>query len=138
MSHSNILFQDGIGVIWETIGGKTTETLLDHLAENGRMIVIGGITGYIGEGFPEAKFKPGQLILKGQSINGFCFFKHGEKFHDYLKKLIELVESKELTVITDSGENSVKGTFKGIEKVADAVEHLFTGKSIGKVIVPLF
>ncbi|RWS00348.1 quinone oxidoreductase-like protein, partial [Dinothrombium tinctorium] len=46
------LDEDGIDVIWETIGGSVAEMLFSHLADKGRMILIGGISGYKDEGFP--------------------------------------------------------------------------------------
>ncbi|CAG2116802.1 unnamed protein product, partial [Medioppia subpectinata] len=38
--------RSGIDVIWETIGGKTFETLFKHLAVGGRLVIVGSITGY--------------------------------------------------------------------------------------------
>lgn len=33
------------------------------------------------------------------------------------------------------GENYEKGPFRGLESIADAVEYLYTKKSIGKIMV---
>ena len=48
--------QDGVDVIWETIGGQTTKMLEKHLAHKGRLIVVGGTSGYQSEGFPTVQF----------------------------------------------------------------------------------
>lgn len=45
-------FQNGIDVIWETIGGAVFETLFSHLALGGRLVIVGAISGYKTVGFP--------------------------------------------------------------------------------------
>ncbi len=40
-------------MIWETIGGSVLETLFKHLSIGGRLIIVGGITGYKTVGFPD-------------------------------------------------------------------------------------
>ena len=37
-------------VVWETIGGQVFETLFNHLAPKGRLIIVGSISGYKSEG----------------------------------------------------------------------------------------
>ncbi len=44
--------QNGIDVIWETIGGAVFETLFSHLALGGRLVIVGAISGYKTVGFP--------------------------------------------------------------------------------------
>ena len=44
-------------MIWETIGGETTKMLFKHLAIRGRLIIIGGIVGYLNHGFPIVQFQ---------------------------------------------------------------------------------
>lgn len=39
-------YPEGVDVIWETIGGKVYQTLFNHLAPRGRLVIIGSITQY--------------------------------------------------------------------------------------------
>ena len=52
-------------MIWETIGGKVLETLYKHMAKLGRLVVIGGISGYKDVGFPSASLPgfPGDVKI---------------------------------------------------------------------------
>ena len=41
-----LIQQDGIDVIWETVGGETFKTLFSHLSVRGRLVIIGSIQSY--------------------------------------------------------------------------------------------
>lgn len=45
--------QTGIDVVWETVGGAVFETLFNHLALGGRLVIVGAISGYKTVGFPQ-------------------------------------------------------------------------------------
>lgn len=69
-------FPAGIDVVWETIGGEVYETLFHHLAPRGRLVIIGSITSYLGEGMlghPITALEPkvGCLIASGLIVVAF-------------------------------------------------------------------
>lgn len=128
-------YPDGIDVIWETIGGKVTETLISHLATFGRMIIIGGITGYKNEGFPKIKIDASVLVMKDITLIGFMLMHYADKFTDYLDELIGAMNRGKLKIRNDFGEGTSDGLFNGVNGAVRAVEHLHSGKNIGKVIV---
>jgi len=130
-------YPDGVDVIWETIGGKVTETLLQHLANNGRMIFIGGITGYKTEGFPKVEIQPGLLVMKDITLTGFMLLSHVDKYQVYLKHLIEAVQSGKFKITNDFGESTPDGAFKGLDGAVRGVEYLHSGKNIGKVTIKI-
>ncbi len=130
-------YPDGVDVIWETIGGKVTETLIQHLAKNGRMILIGGITGYKTEGFPKIEIQPGLLVMKDLTLSGFMLLSYTDKFPVYLKQLIEAVHIGTIKITNDFGEQTSDGTFKGLAGAIRGVEHLHSGKNIGKVTIKI-
>jgi len=130
-------YPNGVDVIWETIGGKVTETLLQHLANGGRMILIGGITGYKGEGFPKIEIEPGRLVHQGITLSGFIVLAHVDKYPSYTKQLIEAVQSGKFKITNDFGESTPEGVFKGLDGAVRGVEHLHSGKSIGKVTIKI-
>lgn len=133
-------FPEGVDVIWETIGGKTFETLINHLAPHGRMVTIGAISGYLrsGEAKPSAAtFNPHLFIMKEIALTGFTFFAHQDKFAEYLPVLIKAIAEGSIKVAVDPGDATQDGPFKGIKDVRRAVAHLFSGKNKGKVVVQL-
>ncbi|KAG4075492.1 hypothetical protein HA402_003317 [Bradysia odoriphaga] len=130
-------YPDGVNVIWETIGGKAAESLIPHLAKFGRMVLIGGITGYKTEGFPKIEIQPSIILMNEITLTGFFLLNHDDKFPVYLNELIRGVESGKLNITNDFGESTPDGIFSGLDGAVRGVEHLHSGKSIGKVTVKL-
>lgn len=130
-------YPDGVDVIWETIGGTVTETLIQHLARHGRMILIGGITGYKTEGFSKIEIQPGLLVMKDITLAGFLLLSYVDKFPVYLKELIGAVHSGKFKITNDFGEGTTAGIFKGLDGAVRGVEHLHSGKNIGKVTITM-
>ncbi|CAL1262450.1 unnamed protein product [Larinioides sclopetarius] len=66
-------YPKGVNVIWETIGGKVFTDCLKNLAIRGRLVIVGGISGYKTES-KEALTKvdlsdlPGQHLQSGKNI----------------------------------------------------------------------
>ena len=74
---------------------------------------------------------PEALLWKGATATGFFLLRHASEFAPALAKLDAAVTAGNLRVAVDG-----RG-FVGVEAVADAVEHLHSGKSRGKVVVRL-
>ena len=130
-------YPEGVDVIWETIGGKTFEMLFDHLALHGRMITLGGISGYLEDGFPEVRIDHMTLLLKSLTVIGFKFFDNINHMPGYSQQLISLIDEGKLKVKLDQGEKTAGGLFMGLEGCIRAVEHLIRGKNVGRVIVQI-
>lgn len=133
-------YPNGVDVIWETIGGEMfTKLLYNHLAVHGKMVIIGGITGYKTEGFPGMNTDklPGHLLMRSQSLIGFLLFNEKDKFKEYFAKLIPAVHSGDMKVKLDNGQKSSGGSFKGIASCVRGVNHLHGSKNEGKVYIDL-
>lgn len=132
-------FPEGIDVIWETIGGSVFETLFKHLATKGRLVIVGGITGYKTVGFPEVSI-PGlstQLLMGAKTLVGFILTVYKDLFKEYLPQLIEQVSTNKLKVVLDFGQNTTEGKFEGIDSVVGGVEYLHSGRNTGKVVIKI-
>lgn len=134
-------YKAGIDVVYESVGGDTFEICFNSLATKGRLIVIGFIEGYESNlGFKPSRFAatlPVRLLNKSASIKGF-FLEHFRKdWQTYVSKMSEMYDAGKLKSFIDLGENTPKGPFVGLEKVNDAVEHLYTKNSVGKIMVDL-
>ncbi|KPI84146.1 putative oxidoreductase [Leptomonas seymouri] len=126
----------GLDVVYECVGGQTFNDVMRHIAVNGRVIVIGTISSYkSGEvvpfSHPSGTPLPTLLLMKSASLNGF-FLPH---FHSVVPKYTE-------ALLTAVGEGKVKlfvdqKVYKGVDSIADAVDHLYSGTSYGKVVVQI-
>ncbi|RWS17063.1 uncharacterized protein B4U79_01281, partial [Dinothrombium tinctorium] len=118
------LDEDGIDVVWETIGGTTAEMLFKHLATRGRMIIVGGISGSKHDGMPP--FHPSdlsaELLFNSKTVAGFMLPQFSEKFDEYLNALILKYFKGELKLRIDCGEKSSDGPFRGLKGIAKAVK----------------
>ena len=128
-------YPKGVDICYESVGGDTFEAVMDNIAIRARVIVIGSITGYkTGTAFqrPESAKMPLQqaLLAPSASLRGFMLPNFVPTFGKYLMQLFTMM--KEGTVKPKVDETK---SFEGIEHVVDAVEHLHSGKSFGKVIV---
>ena len=139
-------FPNGVDVVYESVGGKMFQDCLRNVATRGTLIVIGSVSGYqdgsswkttaseggaIGtSGF----FNPTLLLGKSVSVRGFFLNHFTHVAPKYTSQLLSLYQRGEIVVAVDSGPSS---TFVGIETVPDAVEYMYSGKSVGKVVVKL-
>ncbi|XP_055939014.1 prostaglandin reductase 3-like [Argiope bruennichi] len=135
-------YQNGIDVIWETIGGQVFETCIKNIANRGRLVIVGGISSYKSEDsfMPklDLSFLPELLLFRSAAVLGFRRAAYRECFTTYFKFLSESLEKGDLKTLIDNGEKSAGGEFFGMEGIIKGVEHLHTGKSIGKVIARLY
>ncbi|GBG84169.1 hypothetical protein CBR_g38143 [Chara braunii] len=127
-------FPKGVDLIYESVGGKMFEVALKSLAVKGRLIVIGMISQYAtgdqkNMKLSELKGLPERLLFKSQSLVGFFLPYYDSYFRSHIAKLHQLYSKGLLKVAIDPTQ------FNGVERVADAIEYLHSGKSIGKVVV---
>lgn len=125
-------FPKGVDIIYESVGGTMFDICLNALAIYGRLVVIGMISQYQGEHGWKPSNYPGlceKLLAKSQTVAGFFLVQYGHFWRQHLEKLVDLYSVGMLKVNLDPKR------FVGLHSVADAVEYLHSGKSIGKVVV---
>ncbi|GBO04620.1 hypothetical protein AVEN_186548-1, partial [Araneus ventricosus] len=74
------------------------------------------------------------LLFKSAAVMGFLLTQYPDEEGYYFKYLSESLESGKLTVVCDNGEKTTGSEFFGVEGIIKAVEHLHSGKNIGKVV----
>ncbi|XP_027348671.1 prostaglandin reductase-3 isoform X1 [Abrus precatorius] len=125
-------FPKGIDIIYESVGGDMLNLCLNALAVHGRLIVIGMISQYQGDkGWTPSNY-PGlceKLLAKSQTVAGFFLVQYSHMWQEHLDRLFNLHSMGKLKVALDPKR------FIGLHSVADAVEYLHSGKSVGKVVV---
>lgn len=123
----------GIDLAYDTVGGEIFETLVDHLAMRGRLVISGHTSDFER---PEDELIPQpriyrKLYWKSASIRGFLNPMYPEYFDESARRVLDLYYAGALRVQVDATR------FHGLESVPDAVEHLLAGRNAGKVVVKL-
>lgn len=125
-------FPKGVDIIYESVGGKMFDLCLNALAMYGRLIVIGMISQYQGEhGWKPSNYTGlcEKILAKSQTVAGFFLVQYANLWQQHLDKLVNLYSMGKLKVAVDPKQ------FLGLNSIADAVEYLHSGKSVGKVVV---
>ncbi|KAL5705428.1 15-hydroxyprostaglandin dehydrogenase (NAD(+)) [Ranunculus cassubicifolius] len=125
-------YPKGVDIVYESVGGEMFDLCLNALAVYGRLVVIGMISQYQGkEGWKPLNYTGlcEKILAKSQTVAGFFLVQYAELWQQHLDTLFQLFASKKLKVIIDPKK------FLGLSSVADAVEYLHSGKSVGKVVV---
>ncbi len=123
-------YPKGMDIVFESVGGKQYDTALNALAVKGRMIVIGSISEY--ESGPQEVTRVRdsyKLLSKSASIRGFWLMHYFRDVPTHMAKLLGLLSEGKLLATVDSTR------FTGVEGALDAIEYMYTGKNVGKVVV---
>ncbi len=125
-------FRDHLDVAIDTVGGDIFDAFVANLAVHGRLVAAGAAQDL--EGKPEIVTAPRivhRLYYKGASVRGFMNGLLTERWPAARETLFGLYREGCLKVTFD------EQAFEGLAHVYDAVEHLLSGQSMGKVIVNL-
>lgn len=128
----------GVDVVYESVGGSVFETAVNSLANKGRAIVIGFIAGYqSASGIPRFRGEtlPVKLLQKSASIRGFFLPHFLGDYRDALSSMTHMFTRGQLVCEVDSGDLAPEGRFTGLESVFRAVDYMYAGKNLGKVVV---
>ncbi|XP_006028361.1 prostaglandin reductase 3 isoform X1 [Alligator sinensis] len=133
-------YPEGVDIVYESVGGKMFDLAVNSLATKGRLIVIGFISGYqtpTGLQPIKAELLPVKLLKKSASIRGFFLNHYLSEYPMALKHLLKMCENGELVCEVDLGNLSPEGKFTSLESVFRAVDYMYMGKNIGKIVVEL-
>jgi NADPH-dependent curcumin reductase CurA len=125
-------FKDRLDVAIDTVGGAIFDAFLDNLAVHGRLVAAGAAQDL--EGRPEIVTGPRivhKLYYKGASVRGFMNGLLTDRWPAARATLFDLYQRGQIRVVFDARD------FGGLPRVYDAVEHLLSGRSMGKVVVNL-
>lgn len=124
-------YPDRIDLAMDSVGGALFDVLVDNLAPFGRLVVC----GFTSDRLPTARVEQERiytkLYWKAASVRGFMNYRFAGYAEDARKRLLEMLAAGTIVPLVDATE------FKGLESVADAVEHLLAGRNLGKVIADL-
>lgn len=131
-------YPQGIDVVYESVGGSILELAVNCLANKGRLIVIGFISGYqTTSGIPPFRggTLPVKLLQKSASIRGFFLPHFSSDYREALGSMMQMFAKGKLVCEVDFGDLAEEGRFVGLESVFRAVDYMYAGKNLGKVVV---
>jgi hypothetical protein len=116
---------NGIDIDYENVGGEVMAAVLERMNLHGRVVLCGLISGY-------NKEDPGQanlslVLVKRLKVEGFIILDYASRFMD---AATELGKWKMLGKLKDR-----QTIVEGIAKAPEAINMLFRGENIGKLLV---
>jgi NADPH-dependent curcumin reductase CurA len=120
-------FPKGVDLFFDNVGGDILDATLPRMADNGRITMCGGISGYNSKELQPGPRNIMQIVIHRLSVRGFILFDHiagvGEAIRD-------------LTAWSDAGELIVEEDIQdGFENTPKTFLRLFQGKNLGKQLI---
>src|SRR6267143_2094921 len=115
----------GIDINFENVGGDIMHAVLDRMNLFGRVVLCGLISGYAKEDPGLESF--GTVLVKRLRVQGFIVIDHASRF---MEAATQLGQWKMFGKLKDR-----ETIVEGLEKAPEAINMLFTGGNIGKLIV---
>jgi len=140
-------YPNGIDICYESVGGQMFNDCARNLAVKGRLIVIGFVSQYAdGSGWKTAPNSsnaqalstrsipplPAILLGKSASVRGFFLNHYAADFKRHMQLLTRLMSEGRIRSFVDPT------PFHGLEGIADAIDFMYSGKNVGKVVVKLW
>lgn len=117
---------DGVDVYFDNVGGEILDAVLGRLAPKARVVLCGVISSYLtGEHPGPANYV--NLLSKTATMRGFNALEMWDRFGEAFADLRQWVQQG-LLVHRET-------VFEGLESCVDALNGLFTGANIGKMLV---
>jgi NADPH-dependent curcumin reductase CurA len=120
---------DGINVFFDNVGGQILDDALLNMAQNGRIVLCGGISSY-----NEAELPPGpknymQLVIRRCTMQGFILIDYFDQAPQALAELGQWIAEGKLKHAEDIQE--------GFENTPKTFLRLFEGKNLGKQLLKI-
>lgn len=123
-------YPKGLDIVFESVGGEQYDLALKHLAVRGRLIVIGAISEYASGPQPVTRVRDSYLLLnKSASVRGFWLMHFFRYAQEHASRLLGLLAEGKLVAAVDPQ------PFKGVAGAIDAIEYMYSGANVGKVVV---
>jgi len=115
----------GIDLYFDNVGGEILNACLARLAMRGRIVLCGAISGY-NEGHAGPSNYTNLIVKRGR-MEGFIIL-------DYLDRF-PAAQAEMAGFLASGAVKSAEHIVEGLEHAPDALNLLFTGGNVGKVIV---
>lgn len=117
----------GVDVFFDNTGGPVLDAVLGRVANGGRVVLCGAISSYNDHHKPPGPSNYLNLISRRASMQGFISWDHWGRWAEI---------SDQLRVWVDDGRLRYRiHQFDGLDTAPDALNAMFTGENIGKIVV---
>jgi len=117
----------GIDINFENVGGEIMETVYKRMNLHARMVLCGLISSYNDADDSKTRLGLAPALMKRMRIQGFVIIDYGDKIPEATEKLVRWIAEgkiKHRETIVD-----------GLENAPNALNMLFDGSNIGKLLV---
>jgi len=118
---------EGVDVYFENTGGPITDAVLKRVNLHARMPLCGLISVYNQSGPVHGPYNYEQVLMKRVKIQGFIVIDYLPRFPEGIEQMGRWVADGRIQYRTDIVE--------GLENAIEAVDRLFDGANLGKVLV---
>lgn len=119
----------GVDVFFDNTGGPVLDAVLGRIANNGRVVLCGAISSYNDHHKPPGPANYLNLISRRATMQGFISWDAWGRWAEITAQLRDWVRTGQLRYRIHS--------FEGLESAPDALNAMFTGENIGKIVVKL-
>jgi NADPH-dependent curcumin reductase CurA len=120
---------NGIDVDFENVGGKIMDAVFARLNVGARVALCGLISGYNAEDPPPGPRAFGNLLVQRVTLQGFIVLDHLGRAAEAITEIAGLIAGGRLTPL--------ETVVEGFEQLPTAINMLFDGKNVGKLVVKL-
>ena len=120
---------EGINIFFDNVGGDILDDALLNMAQNGRVVLCGGISSYNAEELPPGPKNYMQLVIRRCTMQGFIVIDYMHQAGEAIQELSGWIQSGELKHAEDIEE--------GIENTPKTFLRLFEGKNLGKQLLKI-
>ena len=121
------LCPDRVDVFFDNVGGPILDAVLGRLNQHGRVVLCGAISTYNAQGRPPGPSNYLNLISRRGRMEGFITLDYWDRFDECFDQLRQWADAGLL--------HWREQRYRGLESAPEALNALFTGANIGKVIV---
>jgi NADPH-dependent curcumin reductase len=118
---------NGVDIDFENVGGEIMLSVIHRMNLHGRVVLCGLISGYTKNDPALASF--GQVLIKRLRVEGFIIL-------DYASRFMEAAQKLGMWKMTGKLKDK-KTVLKGLDKAPEAINMLFAGGNIGKLMIEL-
>ncbi len=120
---------DGIDVDFENVGGEIMDRIFTRLNIGARIALCGLISGYNDADPPPGPRAFGNLLIQRATLQGFVVLDHFGRAPEAIGEIAGLIAQGRLTPL--------ETVVEGFEQLPTAINMLFDGKNVGKLMVKI-
>jgi NADPH-dependent curcumin reductase CurA len=117
----------GVNVFFDNVGGPVLDAVLDNLAMRARVVICGAVSQYDDMDNITGPSMYLRLAERQSTMEGFAYFHFPESFAEAAAELAQWLASGSV-VLPES-------ILEGIERYPEALQFMFNGGNIGKLLV---